>query len=128
MISNNLQHTYIDQGRKFYAFFMDFEQADADGKTRKGFHFFCFDQMGYAWMSLHNTSNQVLRNFSDGIFLQRPAWQADGDLYYWPLRQDKIPDENIDVAYALETVREALGLDLEILSKLGKDNDDEPNS
>ena len=50
------------------------------------------------------------------------------DRYYWPLRQDKIPDENIDVAYALETVREALGLDLEILSKLGKDNDDEPNS
>ena len=116
MISNNQPHAYIDQGRKFYAFFLNFEQ-EREGKIFKGFHFFCFDQHGYCWFSACNTTRQFLNQIADGLFLERPAWQADTThAFYTELERDNwMPDSPIDVSYALETVREATGLDLVLL-------------
>lgn len=130
MISDTRQHTYIDQKRKFYTFFLNFETPTTEGcgcgfcmeapkEMFKGFHFFCFDQHGYCWFHMYNTTHQAIRAFGNGIFLQRPAWEADTDqAFYEPLKQDEwIPKSTTDHAYALETVREAVGLDLVLMSK-----------
>jgi len=117
MISDTLTHTYIDQGRKFYAFFMNFKE-ERDGRIVKGFHFFCFDQLGYVWFHEFNATLQAVRAFSDGIFLRRPAWEADGNVLYEPLEQDKwLPDSGVDAAYALETVRQLTGLDMMLVCR-----------
>ena len=116
MISDTLQHTYIDQGRKFYTFFLNFAH-ETEGKTFKGFHFFCFDQYGYCWFSAFNATRQFLRQIAGGVFLERPGWEANTDqACYTELERDTwMPDSSIDVSYALETVRESTGLDLVLL-------------
>lgn len=118
MISDKQPHAYIDQERKFYTFFLNFEQ-EIEGRTFKGFHFFCFDQYGYCWFSAFNATHQFLKQIAGGLFLKRPAWQADTDnASYEPLEQDEwMPDTGTDVAYALENVRVATGLDLILLYK-----------
>ena len=116
MISDNLQHTYIDKKRKFYAFFQNYEMDIEGDTTYKGFHFFCFDQHGYCWFQAHNATRQFIGAIADGLFLERPAWEADGLHYYESLERDNwIPESPIDVRYALEAVREGLGLDLVLM-------------
>lgn len=118
MISDKQPHTYIDQRRKFYAFFQNFEtDSETEGETFKGFNFFCFDQYGYCWFSAFNATRQFLKAIANGFFLECPAWEADTDqaLYEELERDNWMPDTGIDVAYALETVREATGLDLILL-------------
>lgn len=116
MISDNLKHAYVDQGRKFYTFFLNYE-VERDDKPFKGFHFFCFDQYGYCWFHAFNTTRQFLKQIADGLFLERPAWEADTDqAFYTALEQDCwVQDGNIDDAYALENVRVARGLDIQLL-------------
>lgn len=133
MISDNLQHTYKDQDRKFYTFFLDFQEfsegcgcgfcMDAEKESWKGFHFFCFDQHGYVWFQMYNTTHQAIRAFGNGIFLQRPTWVAETDApLYEPLTQDTwIPKSSVDTQYALEAVRGSIGLDLMLFHKAGKE-------
>ena len=128
MISNNLPHTYIDSDRKFYTFFLNFEvPSSIEGKTFKGFHFFCFDQRGYCWFHMYNTTRQAVNAFANGIFLERPAWEAeDTQASYEYLERDMwLPNASIDIAYALETVREATGLDLILLYRASEEKKEE---
>ena len=116
MISDNQPHTYKDRGRKFYAFFENFD--DGVGEQRfKGFHFYLFDQSGYCWFLAMNTSKQFIRAIANELFLQRTAWCADGLPYREPLPRDEWLDNNVDSAYALEMTRNFTGLDLMLIYK-----------
>ncbi|MYC75712.1 hypothetical protein F4X10_08120 [Candidatus Poribacteria bacterium] len=133
MISNSLQHTYRDQGRKFYAFFLNFSDTreyevstretkvtgNTEPRTRtyEGCHFFVFDQAGYVWLHAFNVSNPFVEAIADGFFFERPAWEADTDTAYCESldRDAWLPGATIDTRYALETVREATGLDVMML-------------
>ena len=117
MISDKQPHTYIDQGRKFYAFFENYQIALEDGAQKKGFHFYCFDQYGFCWFSLTNPSRQFMKNIANGIFLQRPAWQGEGFGYRNPLETFQWLDGNLDSAYALETIYQLTGLDFALIMK-----------
>ena len=116
MISDNQPHTYKDQGRKFYAFFENYEWI-SDEKTIKGFHFYIFDQEGFCWDSCTNPSRKYIKDKSHGFFLDRPAWEADGLPCRLPLEAYEYLDDNVDSAYALESLYQMTGLDFALILK-----------
>ena len=116
MISDALPHTYIDQHRKFYAFFENYD-TEIEGTRYKGFHFYIFDQHGYCWEQAYNTTLQFIKGIQRGVFLDRPAWQADGLHFRIPLESDEWMDKNVDSAYAIETIRQLTGLDLLLIKR-----------
>ena len=121
MISDKQFHTYIDQGRKFYAFFETFDEVIEEVRC-KGFNFYLFDQQGFVYFQATNATRQFVSAIADNIFYKRDAWTSEGFPYRKPLEADQWLDNNMDSAYALESVRQLTGLDLLLVKRGASEN------
>ena len=124
----SLPYTFKIHGMKHYAFYENFEvelsESGEEKTLKKGFNFYIFDQHGFEWSENTNVRLSFVKDFADGEFLKRPAWEADGVPLRKPLeRYRHVAKGNWDLAYALETVYQQTGLDLLlILSPAGEDD------
>ena len=115
MISDRLSHTYISQGLKFYAFFETFD-VEVNEKRYKGFNFYIFDAKGYCWCQHVNTTKQFVKQIAEGVFYHRVSWTAEGLAFREPITVKDL-DVNSDTNYAIETLRQALGIDILLIHK-----------
>ena len=121
MISDKQPYIYRYKEYTFYAFFEKWEFNEEGYKSFKGINFYIFDQHGYCWDSAINVTRKWIKDKADGFFLEKPAWEADGLPMREPLeRYTGLAKGNPDLAYALETVKAATGLDLLLI--LGKES------
>lgn len=127
----NMEHAYIQHGNKFFAFMEPVMGKKLDENTYELAHnFYVFDENGKCWCCLYHTDiNFVLNGFSDGFFKTRTLYKIDKPVPAY--REPIIPSDNwiqgnFDRGYALETIKEGLGLNLTYLTQLmKKENNDE---
>ena len=136
MISKKQPYTYTDKGCRFYYFrarfdvvrsmdgtFRDFDSDNPPTETEKrfkGFHAYLFDQNGKLYECSPNSTHTYEKTKGDGIFYASTIWEADGCPFHDPLdayRGWVGGERDIDLAYALETVHQILGLDLMLLKR-----------
>ena len=123
----NMQHTYRQSGRKFFAFVVPvFNEREENGERHVvNAHNFCiFDERGWCWLEmLHVDINYVLSQLGNGFFKTRTIYTIDApiDAFRKPIvENDKWIQGNFDRGYALETIREGLGLNLTYLTGMIK--------
>lgn len=123
----NMQHAYMQQGSKFYVFIEPVygEHETGDGETKRitdAHNFYIFEQNGKCWCCLqHVDIKYVLNGLGNGFFKSRIAYTIDEPVpaYRDPIvESDEWIQGSFDKGYALETIREALGLDLQYLTAL----------
>ena len=120
MISKNVPHTYIQDGIRYYALIRDVETTNQNSDKQKAVNFYMFDQDGYAWFHIVHTTHAFINELGNGVFLTRNVLEVDDTT--WNTRptvdSDTWIDDVPDRGYALEIVREGLGLNLTYLTQL----------
>ena len=121
----NMQHTYIQQGDKFFAFIEPVLSKQEVGETTHitdAHNFYIFDAKGFCWLQmLHVEIKFVLNQLGNGFFKTRVIYTIDApvDAFRDPIvASDEWIQGSADKGFALETIREALGLDLQYLTAL----------
>ena len=121
----NMDHTYIQHGIKFYAFIEPvFSRREVDGEicVIDAHNFYIFDEKGFCWLQMtHVEIKYVMNELGNGFFKARVAYTIDApvDAIRKPIvRSDEWIQGSADKGYALETIREALGLDIQYLTAL----------
>ena len=120
----NMQHAYIQHGVKNFVFIEPVRGKQLDETTWEivAHNFYVFDEAGYAWCVLmHIGLNFVLKDVANGFFDKRTIYKIDRPVP--PFRKPLIDSDNwiqgnFDRGYALETIRESLGLNLKYLTQL----------
>ena len=117
MISKNVPHTYIADGVRYFAILCSIETKLPNGKSLRAYNFFIIDEEGYCWLQMIHTTRSFVFQLGNGILRTRTIWEVeDSRLTNCPIVDlDEWVDGIADRGYALEIVREGLGLDLEIL-------------
>ena len=119
-ISKNVPHTYIQRGVRYYALLREVQTTTENGGEVSAFNFYVFDERGYVWLQMTHTIRSSIYQLSNGLFRERtvlvvddPTWQTTPivELDSWVAG---VPDRG----YALEIIREGLGLQLEYLTAL----------
>lgn len=131
----NMQHTYRQSGNKFYAFVVPvFNEREENGERHvvNAHNFYIFDERGWCWLEmLHVDINYVLRQLGNGFFKTRTMYTIDTrvDAFRKPaVVSDEWVQGSFDRGYALETIREVLGLNFQYLTALMAENEGDPCS
>ena len=119
-ISKNVPHAYIQSGVRYYALMREVETTTGDGDEVFAFNFYVFDEMGYLWLQMTHTMQSFIYKLGNGLFLQRPILIVDDAT--WDTRpivdSDTWINGSADRGYAMEIIRENLGLNFECLTAL----------
>ena len=119
-ISQNVPHTYIQDGIRYYALIRKVKTKTAEDTQISAFNFYIFDQEGYAFLQIIHTTHAFIYSLGNGILRHRTVLEADDTT--WDTRPIIASDTWVngvpDRGYALEIIREGLGLDLEYLTAL----------
>ena len=120
MISKKVPHTYIADGIRYFALLCPVETELANGKSVKAYNFFIFDEEGYCWLQMIHTTQGFIYQLGDGILQTR--WILEVEDTRWTnspiVPSDEWVNGHADRGYALEIIREGLGLNLEYLTQL----------
>ena len=121
MISKQVPHTYIQHGTRFFALFVyvrsTYEDVEIDAHN-----FYIFDEKGYCWLEMiHVEKSYVLNQLGNGFFKTRYIIEVDEPMPAF--RDPLVPTDswiqgNADRGFALETIKESLGLNICYLSEI----------
>ena len=118
-ISKKIPHAYIQGGIRYYALMREVKTT-ADDSEVSAFNFYVFDESGYVWLQMTHTVPSFINQIGNGLFRERYVLEVDDTIYFsHPLVTsntwiDGVPDRG----YALEIIREGLGLDLECMTTI----------
>ena len=121
MISKKVPHTYIQDGTRFYALFMRVQETYEDTEI-DAHNFYIFSESGSCWLEMiHVDKSYVLNQLGNGFFKTRHILEVDEPMPAF--RDPLVPTDSwiqgsADRGFALETIKEALGLDLTYLSEI----------
>lgn len=118
--SENVPHAYIQDGIRYYALMCEVETTTADGTTISAFNFYVFDEKGYLWLQLTHTMRSFIYQLGNGLFLQRPILMVDDTTWTTSpiVGSDTWINGSADRGYAMEIIRESLGLNFGYLTAL----------
>ena len=130
MLSENVPHTYIQHGSRFFALFIPVREVfkiDGVEKIVDAHNFYVFSENGICWLEMiHVDKSYVLNQLGDGFFRTRLVIVIDAPMpaYRDPIvASDQWIQGSADRGFALEIIREALGLDFQCLTDLiGKES------
>ena len=119
-ISKKVPHTYIQDGIRYYALMCFCKTEGTAGRKVSAVNFYIFDQEGYVFLQVIHTSHAFIYSIGNGILRERSVLEVDNtDWTMIPIiASDTWVDGVPDRGYALEIIREGLGLDLEYLTAL----------
>ena len=119
-ISQNVPHTYIQDGIRYYALMCFCKTEGTAGRKVSAINFYVFDQEGYAFLQIIHTTSSFIYSLGNGILRHRTVLKIDNtDWTRIPtVASDTWVNGVPDRGYALEIIREGLGLDLEYLTAL----------
>ena len=125
MISEKVPHTYIADGIRYFALICPVETEIANGKTVRAYNFFIFDEEGYCWLQMVHTTQSFVYQLGNGVLRTRSLLEVQNkDWTNTPIvLSDEWIDGHADRGYALEVIREGLGLNLEYLTQLRQESD-----
>ena len=119
-ISKNVPHTYIQGGIRYYALLREIETTNAAGKKVSAVNLYIFDDEGYVWLQMTHATRSFVFQLGGGILHNRHVLKVDDP--QWVFLPNVASDEWIngsaDRGYAVEVIREALGLDFTYLTAL----------
>ena len=116
-ISKNVPHTYRQHNQRYYALIRKVGKISEDGDLWTAYNFYMFDENGYCWFSIVHTELSFIYGLGNGLLKERTTlWVEDDKPYNNPiLETDTWIQGNADRGYALEIIREGLGLNLTYL-------------
>lgn len=120
----NMQHAYTQHGMKFFVFIEPVEGKEIEENVHEiiAHNFYVFDEDGDCWCCLmHIKLSFVLNDVANGFFDKNPIYKIDRPVppYRKPtVENDEWIQGSFDRGYALETIREALGLNLTCLTQI----------
>lgn len=121
----NMQHTYIQDGTKYFAFIEPVRSAYEVGEETHitdAHNFYVFDEKGWCWLQmLHVEITYVMNQLGNGFFKTRTIYTINElvDAFRKPVvGTDEWIQGSADRGFALETIREALGLNLQYLTAI----------
>ena len=114
MISKNVPHTYIADGVRYFAILCRVETQLGSGKSVRVYNFFIIDEAGYCWLQMIHTTRSFVFQLGNGILQTRTILEVeDSRVANTPIvDSDEWVDGIADRGYALEIIREGLGLNL----------------
>ena len=119
-ISENVPHAYIQHGVRHYALLRKMQTTGPMGEKVSAYNFYIFDQYGSVFLQIIHTTRAFALSLGNGILRNRHVLEVDDP--QWNFVPNIKPDEWIqgsaDRGYALEVIREGLGLQLECLTAL----------
>jgi len=131
MISKKVPHTYIQHGIRFFAMFLPIQSTvliEGIQKRIDAHNFYIFSEAGFCWLEMkHVDIKYVLNQLGTGFFKTRTCIFIDTPIpaYRDPLIvQDPWIQGSADRGYALEAIREGLGLNLTYLSQIFEEKDE----
>ena len=126
-ISKNVPHTYIQSGVRYYALLREVEVIDDNDKKVSATNFYIFDHRGYVWLQMTHTTEKFIYQLGGGVLRNQTVLEVDDNA--WDTRPIVASDEwvngSADRGYALEIIREGLGLKLEYLTALMDEDTEE---
>ena len=121
-ISKNVPHTYIQYGTRFFGLLFPVQETvkqEGVEKVIDAHNFYVFSENGFCWLELiHVDESYVLNQLGNGFFKTRHIIEIDAPMpaYRDPIVEtDEWIQGNSDRGYALEIIREGLGLNLTYL-------------
>ena len=119
-ISKKVPHTYIQDGIRYYALMCFCKTEGAAGQKVSAVNFYIFDQEGYVFLQVIHTSHAFIYSIGNGILRERSVLEVDNtDWTMIPIvGSDTWIDGVPDRGYAIEALREGLGLNLEYLTAI----------
>ena len=123
MISKKVPHTYIQEGIRYYALIRECKVTTENDNTVSAVNFYIFDERGYVWLQMIHTTHPFINQLGGGLLQNRHVLDVND------CRWDTRPivesgtwiDGSPDRGYAIEAIREGLGLKLEYLTALMED-------
>ena len=117
-ISKNVPHTFIQHGVRHYTLLRKVKTITESGKKVSAYNLYIFDQFGYSFLQMTHTTRAFALHFGDGILRERQILEVDDPQWqcFPNVQADKWIDDSPDRGYALEVIREGLGLNLEYLT------------
>ena len=125
MISKQVPHTYIQQGIRFFALFVPVQETfkhEGVEKIVDAHNFYVFSENGSCWLEMiHVDKSYVLNQLGNGFFKTRRILEVNEPMpaFRDPLiASDSWIQGSADKGFALETIKESLGLNLTYLSEI----------
>ena len=125
MISKQVPHTYIQHGTRFFALFVyvrEIFKREGVEKVVDAHNFYIFDENGYCWTSmLHVEKSYVLNELGNGFFNTRwilEITEAEPVVRRPLVASDRWIQGSADRGFALETIKNALGLNITYLIEI----------
>lgn len=121
MISKNVPPTYIQHGTRFFALFVSVRSTYEDTEI-DAHNFYVFSESGSCWVEMiHVDKSYVLNQLGNGFFKTRHIIEVDEPMPAF--RDPLVPTDSwiqgsADRGFALETLKEALGLNIVYLSEI----------
>ena len=125
MISKKVPHTYIQEGIRYYALLRECKITTEDDKSVSAVNFYIFDERGYVWVQMTHTTHAFIKQFSYEMLENRHVLEVDDTTWDTrPLVNSDTWIEGVpDRGYALEIIREGLGLNLAYLTALTEESE-----
>ena len=119
-ISKNVPHAYIQDGVRYFALIRECRATTEAGSDISAFNFYVFDDEGYVWLQMTHTTRAFIDQLSGGLFRERWVLEVqDTSWNRFPIvASDAWIDGSPDRGYAIEGLREGLGINLEYLTTL----------
>ena len=120
MISKRIPHTYTADGVRYFTILCPVKTELASGKFVRGYNFFIIDEQGYCWLQMIHTTRSFIYQLGNGVLRTRTVLEVEDTRWTnTPLvGSDAWIDGIADRGYALEVIREGLGLNLEYLKSI----------
>lgn len=120
-----MQNTYTQHGKKFFAFLEPIRSEREVGQethVTDAHNWYIFDADGWCWDCKRQIDLKlVLNEYGNGFFKERVVYTIDEpvDAFRKPIVEtDEWIQGSFDKGYALETIRESLGLNIQYLTQL----------
>ena len=118
-----MQRTYTQHGEAFFAFVEPVSQNQKDGTQPIAAHnFYIFDASGFCWLQMQHVEIKfVLNQLGNGFFKTRTIYTIDtpAEAFRHPIvATDEWIQGVADRGFALETIQNSLGLNLQYLTKI----------
>ena len=119
-ISKKVPHAYIQDGVRYFALIRECRATTAAGRELSAFNFYLFDDEGYVWLQMTHTTRAFIDQLGGGLFRERWVLEVqDTPWNRFPIvESDAWIDGSPDRGYAIEGLREGLGINLEYLTTL----------
>lgn len=123
MISKKVPHTYKHGGIRYYAFQRKCQTRrvpDDPASRVMAYHFFIFDEYGHCWLQITHTTQSFINQLGGGGLQGRTILEVEDETWENRPRVDTNQwIENVpDRGYAIEIIREGLGLNLAFLKPI----------